>query len=68
MLPAHVRDPVTSVSHDPKITSLSAAFNLQDNFWGFLNQSGNELRLRRFGPAMIGMHELQPIDNILTGV
>lgn len=60
-------DPTTSFSQDPSTSPLARAFNTNVGFFEWLDQPGNERRLRRFGAAMQSGNSLTAPDLLIGG-
>lgn len=55
-------DPKTASSQDPAATPANRAFGSNKVFWEWLEEPGNEKRLRRFGSAMRGSTKFFPAE------
>ena len=61
------RDPKTRLSEEPFEAPLNRVTGIMVPFWTWLEQPGQEDRLRRFTIAMQGVTAMQPADAILNG-
>jgi hypothetical protein len=53
-MPDYIVDPKTASSQELKVNPTMRAFGSNKVYWEWLEEPGNEKRLRRFGSAMIG--------------
>lgn len=61
-------DPKTALSGEPNETAFNKAFNTDLTTWAWLEQPGQEYRLRVTGLGMNGVKVMQPANAILSGM
>jgi hypothetical protein len=68
-LPENVLDAVTSDSEDPTATPLSRVYGKgkQIGAWSWLEEPGNEWRLKRVGTAMTSVSSFIPLTYVISG-
>ncbi|KAI0260059.1 S-adenosyl-L-methionine-dependent methyltransferase [Gloeopeniophorella convolvens] len=62
-----ILDPKTGHAYEVNKTALNRAFNVEEDFWEWIEAPGNRLRLARFGSAMSGIRNMARPDEILEG-
>jgi len=66
-LPEALLDPELGHAYETNKTSLNKAFNIEGDYWSWLESPGNRLRSIRFGAALKSMKYITSPDNILKG-
>ncbi|KAI9463927.1 S-adenosyl-L-methionine-dependent methyltransferase [Russula earlei] len=66
-LPETLFDPQLGHAYESDKTAMNKAFNIECDFWSWLEGPNNGLRLTRFGTAMNGVKNMTSADTILDG-
>jgi hypothetical protein len=66
-LPEALLDPELGHAYETNKTPLNKAFNIEGDYWSWLESPDNRLRSIRFGAAIKSMKYMTSPDNILKG-
>jgi len=66
-LPETLLDPEFGHAYEPNKTALNKAYNIEGDYWGWLERSDNKINFVRFGASLRGMKNLTSPNNILEG-